>query len=135
MLEFLCSFMEQAGFKVLLLTFHVWTQLSSKDVSFGSPPVRWMGLCRSAVLPCSRLLARFPPLHTAASVWEVLHPAWFVQGIVEDAHKAPLVWSIALGKSIVIQIIRTITKYSVCFCSHIVRSGINGEACTLLMGL
>lgn len=93
------------------------------------------GASPASVLPCSRLLARFPPLRAAASVWEVPYPAWFVQGIFKDAHKAPLVWFIALVKSIVIQIIRTISKYSVCFCSHTVRSGMSGEACTLPTGL
>jgi len=45
------------------------------------------------------------------------------------------VWFNALVKSIVIQFIRSIGKYSVCFCSRIVRSGINIEARTLLLGL
>lgn len=39
-----------------------------------------------------RLLARFPRLCMAASVWEVLYTALLVQGIFKDAHKAPLVW-------------------------------------------
>lgn len=84
--------------------------------------------------PC-RLLARFPGLCTVASVWEVLYPACVVQGIFKDAHEAPLVWFTTWIKSIVIQIIRTITKFSVCFCSYIVRLGVNGEACMLLSGL
>lgn len=96
----------------------------------------WTGLCRPALLPCSRMLARFPPPCTAASVREVLCPAWLVQGVFKDAHKAPLVWFIALVKSVVIQIIRrSKSKYSVCFCSRVVRSEISGEARTPLTGV
>lgn len=79
--------------------------------------------------------ARFPPFHMAASVWKVLYPTWFMQGIFKPTPKAPLVGFIASVESIVIQIIRAISKYFVCICSRIVRSGINGEAHTLLMGL
>lgn len=44
-------------------------------------------------------------------------------------------YCISKKAKVVIQIIRAISKYSVCFCSHIVRSGIDDEARVVLTGL
>lgn len=75
-----------------------------------------------------RLLAHFPRLCMAASAWEVLYPPRLLQGIFKDDHKAPLVWFTAWVNTMVIQIIRIMSKFPVCFCSNVVRSGVNGEA-------
>lgn len=44
-------------------------------------------------------------------------------------------YCISKKAKVVIQTIRTISKYSVCFCSHIVKSGTDDEARVVLTGL